>query len=66
MLCFEREVKLAATATAKSLCESDSSGARPLLWAALVVALAAMGGSLFLSLLLSLGMNLKACPLCFY
>ena len=31
-------------------------------WAALAVALAGLAGSLFLSL----GMNLKACPLCFY
>ncbi|MBI1832764.1 MAG: disulfide bond formation protein B [Planctomycetes bacterium] len=31
-------------------------------WAALVVSLAALGGSVFLSL----GLNLKACPLCFY
>ena len=31
-------------------------------WAALVVSLAALGGSIFLSL----GLNLKACPLCFY
>ncbi len=31
-------------------------------WAALAVAAAGLGGSLFLSL----GMNLKACPLCFY
>lgn len=33
-----------------------------LLWTALVAALVALCGSLFLSL----GMNLKACPLCFY
>src|SRR5436190_1735483 len=33
-----------------------------LIWAALLVALAGLAGSLFLSL----GMNLKACPLCFY
>src|SRR5262245_2466312 len=31
-------------------------------WAALVVSAAALAGSLFLSL----GMSLKACPLCFY
>jgi hypothetical protein len=31
-------------------------------WAALVVALVTLGGSIFLSL----GLNLKACPLCFY
>jgi hypothetical protein len=31
-------------------------------WAALVVALAGLSGSLFLSL----GMSYKACPLCFY
>lgn len=31
-------------------------------WVALVVSLAALGGSIFLSL----GLNLKACPLCFY
>src|SRR5947209_7051199 len=31
-------------------------------WAALAVAVAGLGGSLFLSL----GMHLKACPLCFY
>jgi disulfide bond formation protein DsbB len=31
-------------------------------WAALVVAMAGLGGSLYLSL----GMELKACPLCFY
>src|SRR5438876_8199332 len=31
-------------------------------WAALAVAVAGLAGSLFLSL----GMNLKACPLCFY
>jgi hypothetical protein len=31
-------------------------------WAALVAAVLGLGGSLFLSL----GMNLKACPLCFY
>src|SRR5438093_13276732 len=33
-----------------------------LAWAALAVAVAGLAGSLFLSL----GMNLKACPLCFY
>jgi len=32
------------------------------LWSALLVSLAALAGSLYLSL----GMNLKACPLCFY
>jgi disulfide bond formation protein DsbB len=36
----------------------------PLLWAALALTVAA--GGLVGSLLLSLGMNLKACPLCFY
>src|SRR5919199_714734 len=36
--------------------------ASPWLWAALAVALAGLAGSLFLSL----GMGLKACPLCFY
>jgi disulfide bond formation protein DsbB len=36
--------------------------ASPWLWGALLVAVLALGGSLFLSL----GMGLKACPLCFY
>jgi len=41
---------------------SESVAASPWAWAALAVALAGLGGSLALSLL----MGLKACPLCFY
>src|SRR5262245_42107016 len=45
----------------------DSSGRDDLrasvwLWLALIASIAALAGSLYLSL----GMNLKACPLCFY
>ena len=40
----------------------SGTGASGWAWAALLVAVAGLGGSLFLSM----GMNLKACPLCFY
>lgn len=40
--------------------KEEHTGVLP--WLALVVSLAAVGGSIFLSL----GLNLKACPLCFY
>jgi disulfide bond formation protein DsbB len=39
-----------------------TGGSSPWSWAALAVALAGLAGSLYLSL----GMDLKACPLCFY
>src|SRR5438128_91889 len=41
---------------------TETRGPRPWLVLALVVSLAALGGSLALSL----GLNLRACPLCFY
>lgn len=41
---------------------ANDAGVRPWLTAALLVSLAALGGSLALSL----GLNLRACPLCFY
>ncbi len=40
----------------------EERSASPLTWASLVVALVVVAGSLWLSI----GMNLKACPLCFY
>src|SRR5262245_40667214 len=47
-----------------SVAQSERAANRPTitLWLALLVALAAVAGSLWLSL----GMKLKACPLCFY
>ena len=40
----------------------QNSGSTRLTWAGLIVAAVALAGSLWLSI----GMNLKACPLCFY
>lgn len=42
--------------------EKGRATAAPLVWAALLVAVLALAGSLWLSI----GMKLKACPLCFY
>jgi disulfide bond formation protein DsbB len=54
----------AGTETSPATVVSDGRGryAGVCVWAALVVAVAAVAGSLFLSL----GLGLKACPLCFY
>jgi disulfide bond formation protein DsbB len=52
---------IAATTSTSGL-SSELTAVRALTWAALVVAIAALAGSLFLSM----GMGLRACPLCFY
>jgi disulfide bond formation protein DsbB len=46
----------------RPLASSSAASAGVLTWATLAIAVAGLAGSLFLSL----GMNLKACPLCFY
>jgi disulfide bond formation protein DsbB len=50
------------TASNSTTALSEKGLVRALTWAALIAALAALAGSLFLSM----GMGLRACPLCFY
>jgi disulfide bond formation protein DsbB len=53
---------VSGTAEARASSSPQTGAASVWSWAALAVAVAALAGSLFLSL----GMGLKACPLCFY
>lgn len=48
--------------TPEEVTQESSQRPSAFIWLALLASLAALGGSLYLSL----GMNLRACPLCFY
>jgi disulfide bond formation protein DsbB len=53
---------MAETETSEPVSHSNHAGPSGLTWTAFLVALVALGGSLWLSI----GMGLKACPLCLY
>ena len=53
---------MAETETSDPISHSDHAAPSGLTWTAFLVALVALGGSLWLSI----GMSLKACPLCLY